>query len=1083
MNMLIADKNIILLYAILFGLAGLPLAYYLFRKEKDYGLVEKIIFGYIIGIIFVPFLFLLELFIGIKFNEALVYINWIAVFLAGLILNFLDKEFKPLNFNFKIQKQNLEGIIVKLFLFFFMAALFFITYSVSPVPIMDLDPYYYLDGVRQVVYDGYNYADDKTAWYPYPISSHVGNPIWKYMLASWFKTYNKNVEYDPYNLVAVGSIYPPLIGALSVFLVFLFFRELYKNNKTALLVSGIFAFAPIMFVKFQGGDFQIEPYNIFAFVLLLYSLIYYLKRNLDIKSASILTIGFFSIILSSNLGFIITGILALFFALYGSARFIYKKDFEDKKIALLVGLFLLTYLIYLLYLIASKLTIAQAFGNIIKPIIVFLGGIGVYYFLSFLAKNYQQKLGDEQKRALVLISIILIGLVAFFVLYQIESIKDLINSYITQGGYTTPLVRTIAEQNPGPASYSDVLGFIAEDYGIYKREFDVYGKSYESYDINLISMNTLLAQLSNFRITLMYIISQFGHIFLFMYNTFGAFVNNLTQSNTYEYNPKNLSLFTSIVFFGLVFLIIKEIIEWKKRDFGIDSILFISLILVLLGSLAKQKFTMYVGLIGIIISGIFFENARIIINYFLERYKEKLKYPLIVSYSLIVALAILLKPDLLLVGIFYLAVGNIFILVFFEFLFEKKSLLTWLIIALIICAQFFGPYLFSLSFFGQDKEELNQLISNYGVAAYPLLINSFIPRIYDDIKIAKLMEKDCEQLEKDPICMAIKAIVNKNTTELNPVYYYNREMCLRSLIAQDPNLKVTIDKQIAYNYRCSMVSAYWLDIMYWISKNTPKDSRIISWWDYGHWINFFGQRNTVLRNEQASHEMIGKTAAAFLHKDIEFLKQTMREYGANYALIDIEIVGNGQNKYNISLGGKYGALNYLGCAWQNKTNVTYYPGDSDCEIEHLWEQVIIPFNTNNCTISEEKQINGVVGYRIKFEKGRRIATPTYCFVEEYSNGVREIKAYRLNETTKTGELKVQKAKWTGYYGQDGIYLTAFYTKYPEWKDENGNIVDGWDDRTTKYYDSNLYSGFFLDELDGFELVYNSPQIRLYKLKD
>lgn len=37
----------------------------------------------------------------------------------------------------------------------------------------------------------------------------------------------------------------------------------------------------------------------------------------------------------------------------------------------------------------------------------------------------------------------------------------------------------------------------------------------------------------------------------------------------------------------------------------------------------------------------------------------------------------------------------------------------------------------------------------------------------------------------------------------------------------------------------------WLDTLDWIKSNTPQDSVIISWWDYGYWISVLGERATV----------------------------------------------------------------------------------------------------------------------------------------------------------------------------------------------------------------------------------------------
>ncbi len=40
----------------------------------------------------------------------------------------------------------------------------------------------------------------------------------------------------------------------------------------------------------------------------------------------------------------------------------------------------------------------------------------------------------------------------------------------------------------------------------------------------------------------------------------------------------------------------------------------------------------------------------------------------------------------------------------------------------------------------------------------------------------------------------------------------------------------------------------WIDALHWMSKNTPKDSVIASWWDYGYWITSLGNRTTLADN-------------------------------------------------------------------------------------------------------------------------------------------------------------------------------------------------------------------------------------------
>ena len=45
---------------------------------------------------------------------------------------------------------------------------------------------------------------------------------------------------------------------------------------------------------------------------------------------------------------------------------------------------------------------------------------------------------------------------------------------------------------------------------------------------------------------------------------------------------------------------------------------------------------------------------------------------------------------------------------------------------------------------------------------------------------------------------------------------------------------------------------------------------------------------------------------------------------------------------------------------------------------------------------------------------------------------------------------------------------------------NNTLTSGWEDRTTKFYDSNFYKAFFLKQLDGFEKVYENKGVVVFK---
>ena len=56
----------------------------------------------------------------------------------------------------------------------------------------------------------------------------------------------------------------------------------------------------------------------------------------------------------------------------------------------------------------------------------------------------------------------------------------------------------------------------------------------------------------------------------------------------------------------------------------------------------------------------------------------------------------------------------------------------------------------------------------------------------------------------------------------------------------------------------------WTDANNWIKENTPSDSVIFSWWDYGYWIQTLGERITLADNSTLSTVQIEKIARTLL---------------------------------------------------------------------------------------------------------------------------------------------------------------------------------------------------------------------------
>ena len=53
----------------------------------------------------------------------------------------------------------------------------------------------------------------------------------------------------------------------------------------------------------------------------------------------------------------------------------------------------------------------------------------------------------------------------------------------------------------------------------------------------------------------------------------------------------------------------------------------------------------------------------------------------------------------------------------------------------------------------------------------------------------------------------------------------------------------------------------WTDAMQWLRENTPKDSVVAAWWDYGYWISTLGERKSLSDNATLMDWQIKKTAS------------------------------------------------------------------------------------------------------------------------------------------------------------------------------------------------------------------------------
>merc|ERR1711920_28585 len=70
----------------------------------------------------------------------------------------------------------------------------------------------------------------------------------------------------------------------------------------------------------------------------------------------------------------------------------------------------------------------------------------------------------------------------------------------------------------------------------------------------------------------------------------------------------------------------------------------------------------------------------------------------------------------------------------------------------------------------------------------------------------------------------------------------------------------------------------------WLKKNTPPDSRVLSWWDYGYQITGIGNRTSIADGNTWNHEHIA-TIGRILSGPEKKSHNTMRHL-ADYVLVN-----------------------------------------------------------------------------------------------------------------------------------------------------------------------------------------------------
>jgi asparagine N-glycosylation enzyme membrane subunit Stt3 len=102
----------------------------------------------------------------------------------------------------------------------------------------------------------------------------------------------------------------------------------------------------------------------------------------------------------------------------------------------------------------------------------------------------------------------------------------------------------------------------------------------------------------------------------------------------------------------------------------------------------------------------------------------------------------------------------------------------------------------------------------------------------------------------------------------------------------------------------------------WIKVNTPEDSVFLCWWDYGHMIKGYTERNVIVRNpseeikesianpdsitEFDPHERIMDVAKALTTSDFNELQQILDKYDVTHVLVCTDDLGKSAWMFHIA---------------------------------------------------------------------------------------------------------------------------------------------------------------------------------------
>ena len=208
----------------------------------------------------------------------------------------------------------------------------------------------------------------------------------------------------------------------------------------------------------------------------------------------------------------------------------------------------------------------------------------------------------------------------------------------------------------------------------------------------------------------------------------------------------------------------------------------------------------------------------------------------------------------------------------------------------------------------------------------------------------------------------------------------------------------------------------WLEAMQWIKTNTPEDSVIVSWWDYGYWIQTLGERATLIDSSTLNDWRIKQIANILLSTPNEGWNK-LNEVNADYVVVFVagqktNAQINGENIYFLVGGGDDSKAPWI-VRIAEQPFEKYVHSDNIHKTDYFWNETLlgqmVPYSTlfyyNDQTKQQsDRYIPGFTAVHVKDIKyGFNDDTPLQLvyaspsFNDEENNTPLAVLVYKIND--------------------------------------------------------------------------------------